>query len=148
MSYEHTQRSPLPWLLLLPIVGLAVLAWSCRNEPPLVVVLIATGLVLVLAATMFRRMTVRDDGSHLAIRYGPLPVFRTRIAYADMSAVEKARSSVIDGWGIHWIPGRGVTYNLWGRDCVRLLVRGRIVRIGSDDVEGLVAFLRTKVEHA
>jgi hypothetical protein len=51
----------------------------------------------------------------------------------------------VDGWGVHWIPGRGTTYNLWGFDCAVLLVNGRIVRIGSDDAEGLVEFLKAKI---
>ena len=38
-----------------------------------------------------------------------------------------------------------MTYNLWGFDCVKLEVRNRVIRIGSDDVENLVEFLRGKI---
>jgi len=103
------------------------------------------GIALILVAMMFQRLTVRDEGERLALRYGPLPVFRKLIRYSDITSVEPGRSSVIDGWGIHWIPGRGFTYNLWGLDCAKLIVQGRIVRVGSDDVENLVAFLRNKI---
>ena len=95
---------------------------------------------------MFASMTVQDEGEFLAIRYGPLPVFHRRIRYADITSVEPGRSSIIDGWGIHWVPGRGWTYNLWGFQCAMLAVRGGIVRIGSDDVDNLVGFLHGKIE--
>jgi len=98
-----------------------------------------------MVALMFKQLTVRDEGECLAIRYGPLPVFRKLIPYSKMESVEQGRSAIVDGWGIHWIPGRGFTYNLWGRDCAILMVEGRVFRIGSDDAEDLVAFLRGKV---
>jgi hypothetical protein len=101
------------------------------------------GLLLALAFS-FQRLTIRDEGTWLAIRYGPLPVFRTRIAYADISSVEPGKTSWIDGWGIHWIPGRGYTYNLWGFSCVKLTVRGRTIRIGSDEADKLAEFLKSK----
>jgi hypothetical protein len=101
---------------------------------------------MILAAFMFASMTVQDEGEFLAIRYGPLPVFRRRIRYADVTSVEPGRSSIIDGWGIHWVPGRGWTYNLWGFQCATLTVRGGIVRIGSDDVDNLVGFLHGKIK--
>ena len=46
--------------------------------------------------------------------YGPLPVFSESIRYSDITLVEYDRSGVIDGWGIHWVPGRRTTRNLWG----------------------------------
>jgi hypothetical protein len=146
MKYEHTQRAPLHLIFYPLIIGLLILAWISRHELPVVGLLLAVALVLFLVALMFQRLTVRDEGDWLAVRYGPLPVFRTRIAYADVSAVERSRTSVIDGWGIHWIPGRGSTYNLWGFDCVKLVTRGRIVRVGTDDVDNLVAFLTERIE--
>ena len=79
-----------------------------------------------------------------AAAYGPLPLFRKRIRYADITAVEKSRSNVIDGWGIHYIPGRGWTYNLWGFDCVKLQLDKKVVRVGSNDAENLAAFLKQR----
>jgi len=126
------------------IVALMVLAWAGRDRPAIVLITLGVAATLILVAMMFQRLTVRDEGERLALRFGPLPVFRKLIRYSDITSVEAGRSSVIDGWGIHWIPGRGFTYNLWGLDCAKLTVQGRIVRVGSDDVENLVAFLREK----
>jgi hypothetical protein len=44
------------------------------------------------------------------------------------------------------VPGRGWTYNLWGRDCAKLTVRGSTIRIGSDDVARLVELLHKKIK--
>ena len=61
-------------------------------------------------------------------------------------AAEPDRSNVIDGWGIHWVPGRGWTYNLWGFDCVRLtLAGGRTIRVGTDDPRSLAQFVQTRI---
>ena len=67
-----------------------------------------------------------------------------RFAYDTIESADRSRTKIIDGWGIHWVPGRGMTYNLWGFDCVEFDVGKRQVRVGSDDVDNLVAFLRHK----
>jgi len=101
--------------------------------------------VLVFFAFSFKFLRVHDDGDCLAIRFGPLPVFRRRIPYSQITGVEAGGSGFIDGWGIHYMPGRGLTYNLWGFDCVIVRLGAKTVRIGTDDVDGLVAFLRSKI---
>ena len=146
VDYQHTQKAPLIWLLQLPIIALLAFAWVCRSEPVLVLILASVAVLLFLVSLCFGYMTVRDEGDKLAVRYGPLPLFRTHVAYAWISSAERGRSSILDGWGIHWLPGRGFTYNLWGFDCVRLVVRGKTVRVGSDDVDDLVDFLNSRIE--
>jgi len=145
MSYDHTQKAPLHLIFYPIIVALLVLAWVGRDESGVVLSTLGVAGTLVMVALMFKQLTVRDEGECLAIRYGPLPVFRKLIPYSKMESVEQGRSAIVDGWGIHWIPGRGFTYNLWGRDCAILMVEGRVFRIGSDDAEDLEAFLRGKV---
>jgi hypothetical protein len=144
-AYDHTQRAPLHWLLYPPAGYLLAMGWLNRAAPGLALALAGVAALLLVLAFCFRQLTIRDEGDWLAVRYGPLPVFRTRIAYTDISSVEPGRSSWIDGWGIHWIPGRGYTYNLWGFTCVTLQVQGRTVRIGTDDAENLAAFLKSKL---
>ncbi len=145
-AYNHTQRAPLGYILGASAVGIAVVGALSNDHPGAVVVVIATAGLVFLAALCFGRMAVSDAGEHLAIRYGPLRVFRKRIRYADITKVERGRSKFIDGWGIHWIPWRGTTYNLWGFDCAVLRVKGKIVRVGSDDADNLVEFLRGKLD--
>ncbi len=143
--YEHTQKPPVPQLLLPVAAVLVVAAWIFRQHPPVVISTLAIAASLLVVLSMFSRLTVRDEGQWLAIRYGPLPVFRKRIAYEEITSVEPDRTSIIDGWGIHWVPGGDCTYNLWGMDCVKLTVRGRTIRVGTDDVQNLTAFLRQRI---
>jgi hypothetical protein len=104
----------------------------------------AAGLLVFLAAC-FAELTVRDDDERLVLRYGPLPVFGWKFLWSEIESAETGRTSWIDGWGIHWIPGRGATFNLWGFDCVVLRVKGKLVRIGTDDAETLAPFIRSKI---
>jgi hypothetical protein len=145
MGYNHTQKAPLHLIFYPLVIWLLVLAWMSRQQPVAALISVAGAVFFIATAFMFRQLTVRDEGEWLAIRFGPLPVFRKRIAYGDISSVESSRSALIDGWGIHCFPGRGCTYNLWGFDCAQLRVQGKTIRVGSDDVENLVAFLRTKL---
>ena len=78
----------------------------------------------VLVVFLGMPSTIHYEGDSLSIRFGPLPVLRKTIRYADITGVETGHTKVIDGWGIHYIPGRGWTYNLWGFGCVKL-TRGR-----------------------
>jgi len=148
MQYSKTQKGPIQYLLYGVVAVLLPLAWLNRQEPAAVVVLACVAVVMILAGLAFGYMTVRDEGDRLAIRYGPLPIFRRRIPYAAITAVEPGRSSIIDGWGIHYIPFRGMTYNLWGFGCAKICLGKRVIRVGSDDVENLVGFLRGKIQDA
>ncbi len=143
-QYEHTQEGPVHLILYGLAATFVGIAWfSSGRGMPYVGMLALAGL-MIFFALCFQRLTVRDEGEWLAIRYGPLPLFWRRIPYASMTAAEVARSDWLDGGGIHYIPGRGWIYNLWGRDCVKLQLGNKKVRIGTNDVEGLLRFLKTR----
>jgi hypothetical protein len=133
--------------MLYGVAGLLLAgAWWLRGVPVIPWAWIGVALLTLVAAAAFHYLTVRDEGDRLAVRFGPLPLLGRQIIYAEIETVEAGRTSFIDGWGVHWIPGRGTTYNLSGFDCARLTLRnGRVIRIGSDDVENLVAFLRSRI---
>jgi hypothetical protein len=144
-NYEHKQTSPLNLILYaLGVVQLAA-AWVSRSNPAASIILSFCAVVMILAGLCVGYLIVRDEGDFLALRFGPLPIFRRLIAFSKITAVEPSRSTVLDGWGIHYIPGRGMTYNVWGFDCVRMSVDSRTIRVGTDDVQGLVRFLKEKV---
>ena len=146
MKYSKTQKGPIQYLLYGVVAVLLPLAWLNRGEPAVVLVLAGVAVAMILAGLAFGTMTVRDEGDRLAIRYGPLPIFRRQIPYAAITAVEPGRTSVIDGWGIHYIPFRGMTYNLWGFGCAKLTLGRRVIRIGSEDIDNLVSFIRSRIE--
>ena len=143
--YQHTQRSPLHLLLYLPAAFSFVLAWQIRNDSaPSIVVAIAAVLLMVLALA-FQTLTVSDHGEYLDVRYGPLNLFGTRIAYRDITAVEIGKTSIIDGWGMHFIPFRGWTLNLWGFECAKITRDNKVIRVGTDDSENLVKLISEKI---
>ena len=144
-QYEHTQKGGLHLILYGSAVGAFVIAWLCREDQPAMIIGCFAACTMVLACLCFQTLTVRDEGENLAVRFGPLAVFRTDVPYAEITAVEPARSSIIDGWGIHCMPGRGWTYNLWGFDCVRITLGRKTIRIGTDDPQGLAEFLKAKI---
>lgn len=145
MEYEKTQRGGLHHILHIAAAAMLLGAWFARAETPVTAILIGAAGLLAVLSLMFATLTVRDEGDWLALRYGPMPGFRKRIRYAEITSVEPSRTSIIDGWGIHYIPGRGMTYNLWGFGCVKLTLGRKVIRIGSDDVDNLAAFLRRKI---
>ncbi len=144
MSYNHTQDGPLGWLLLLVAV---ITFWLGMVAPQTWVeqaILIGLGCLFVILAGSMWTLTVRDEGEALAVRYGPLPIFRRRFHYARITGVERGRTRLIDGFGIHYVPWRGWTYNLWGWDCVVVQLGEGTVRIGSNDADALAAWLRAR----
>jgi hypothetical protein len=145
VGYEHTQHGA--WhRVLFGMAGMMLIgAWLAREELAVVVLLLATAVVFLLCTWMFGSLTIRDEGQWLALRYGPLPIIRKRFRYADITSAEPDRTKIIDGWGIHYIPGRGWTYNLWGFGCVKLTLGRKVIRIGSDDVDKLAKFLQGKL---
>jgi hypothetical protein len=119
-----------------------VLVWVLRQEPVLVWVFPVTGLFVLLLAASFHHLTINDEGDHLSISFGPLPLFRRTVRYGDIEQVEVGKTSLLDGWGIHMSLRGGWVWNLWGWDCVVVHFKnGGTLRIGTDDAENLARFL-------
>lgn len=147
-TYQHTQRAPLCWILYALAVLEFALAWICRQQPFLPWLFLGIGVLVLTLATSFHHLAVMDLGDRLLIGFGPLPVFRRSVPYADITSVAVGRTSFLDGWGIHWRPGLGWLWNIWGRDCVILYLKQGALRVGSDDAENLARFLQRKCQSA
>ena len=143
MSYEHTQKSPLGWILL--VIGILIILSSIWVSNQTKVLMLILAVVLFFTSLCFSRLTIRDEINYLYLEFGLLPIFRARILYSEITDVQEDRSNLLDGWGIHYVPGRGITYNVWGFDCVRILKGKKVVRVGTDDKMALTRFLRTKI---
>jgi hypothetical protein len=144
-GYSHTQRAPLCLLLYGPALVCFALGWMVGNAPG-IVILLAVGLCLALLASTFHFLAVIDEGDRVAIRFGPIPLFRRTVRYADIEKVEVGRTLILDGWGIHYSLRGGWVWNLWGRDCIVVYWKnGGVLRIGTDDALNLARFLETKL---
>lgn len=111
------------------------------------ILLAFVAILLTVFALSFHTLTVSAGGNHLDIRYGPLNLFGTTVPYDEITSVEPGETSLIDGWGINFIPLRGWTFNLWGFECVKVTLGDRVIRIGTDDSEELVRFLRQQIDN-
>jgi len=116
-GYSHTQTAPLCLILYASALLCLALTWGVGDTPG-VVIAAAVGVVIALLATACHSLTVEDRGDRLAIRFGPLPLLRTSVRYADIEKAEVGRTLLFDGWGVHHSVRGGWVWNLWGRDCV------------------------------
>ena len=146
MNYRHTQRAPLYLFMLAGALFFALMLVFPEIPPAARVVPSIAVVLFVFFALCFMHLTVQDEGMHLGVRFGPLPVFRKRIPYAAMTSVVRSRSKIIDGWGVHCVIGRGWTWNLWGFDCAEIRLGAKIIRVGSDDADALVKFLEGRIQ--
>jgi hypothetical protein len=150
MTYSHTQRAPL--CLLLYLVSAAQLTgayWALQTGPAWVGwLLVGVGLLVGLLGASFQHLTVADEVDRLAIRFGPAPLFHRLVPYDEIVSVDTGRTTVLDGWGIHYSLKGGWVWNLWGYDCVVVTLNGGRLFIGTDDPHGLAEFLRERVAGA
>lgn len=143
-AYRHTQTSPIRFGLFLILAVSLLAGWIWRAEFAAWFSMACLAGVTALVWLTMTRMTVEDEGEALLVQFGPIPLFSTRIRYEDIETFEAKRSRVIDGWGIHYLPGRGWIWSLWGLDCVDIKRKKNTIRIGTDDAENLVAFLQSR----
>lgn len=145
-GYRHVQHGKLHWVLHGGAAALALGAVCARAEPAAFWIVAVAAAVMVVCGAGFRTLAIEDEGDRLAVRFGPLPLLATTIRYADIRRVERCRTRWIDGWGVHWAPGRGWTWNLWGFDAVRITLERGSIQLGTDDPDGLLGFLESRLD--
>ncbi len=149
MSYHHTQRGELHWVLTLLGAGWFFAAWMARHHAGATFSLMFVAAVCFLLSLSLQTLTVRDEGEHLRIRFGPLPLFQRRIAYRDVTAVSVDRlpgRRSVWRWLLARLPRCYGTSCVAADVCVRLSLAGqRVVRVGSDDAENLAAFVQRRI---
>ena len=148
MSYRHTQHGPMYLIVFVMAAVVVVIGRVAQSAQPALNIFDATGLFIATFGFCFKTLTVEDAGDHLLVHYGPIPLFWHRVPYATITTVRRGRTKWMDGLGIHFVLGRGWTYNLWGFDCVEVHRGQRVERIGTDDPEGLVRFLQSRIPPA
>jgi hypothetical protein len=144
-EYSHTQKAPLCLILYVSALACFLLVFIIGERPGFYIGG-GVGLLIALLGPCFHHLTVEDQGDVLAIRFGPVPLFRRTVRYTDIVSVEIGRTLLLDGWGIHLSIRGGWVWNLWGRTCVMVRFKnGGTLRIGTDDAENLAGFLEGKI---
>ncbi|KPK65438.1 MAG: hypothetical protein AMK73_02950 [Planctomycetes bacterium SM23_32] len=155
-DYRHRQTGP--WFVLLLLVALGAAGWAVwgaltgQLHPGVRLILIAPAAIFSLLAACVVYLEVRDEGYRLSVQFGPLPIFGTSVLYDDIESVEPARLGLLQGFGLHLVPGAFISVRIRGDEavCIRLKRRRpiwfcRTVYLGTDDAEGLLEFLRRKI---
>ncbi len=144
-TYWHRQHGP--WFILLYATAAIMLAVGVTiPEQTLAYVFLPVGFMIVILASGMHYLTVADDDDTLLIQFGPLPILSRRIPYADIEGAERGRTTLIDGWGVHLSLRGGWVWNIWGYDCVVLMLRHGKLRIGSNDADKLLDFVQSKMK--
>ena len=145
--YDHTQYGVIHYALYVLAAFLVATPFArSADEPGVEILMIVMAIVFAVLGAAFARLRVTEERDGVRIAFGPLPLASRRLRFADVRDARPGRSTLLDGIGIHWVPGRGWIWNVRGGECVEVdLVDGRTLRIGTDDAEGLAALLR---EHA
>lgn len=144
-TYSHTQRSPLCGILYLVAVQLAVTSVLTRMIPWMWPMMGVLSGMMFLFATAFHHLRVTLDASGIEIAFGPTPLFRKRVEYSEIVRAEVSRTTILDGWGIHYSLSGAWVWNLWGFQCVRLqLTRGALC-IGTDDPANLALAIQEQI---
>lgn len=159
MAYERTQRGALTYVLAgttIALAGAAVVTGVVRPSTlfgkPLKTALLAlagSAAVTGAFACTMSHLTVKDNGAGaLTVAFGPVRLFKTTIPFSEISSATPARTSLLDGLGLHYsLSGeRGWVWNVSGRDCVIVAKKdGSKITIGTSDANGLADFLRSKI---
>ncbi len=150
MTYSHTQHAPFCWVLyLVSAAQLTAAYYALQNAPPWVgLILAGAGLMVGVLGASFQHLTVADEVDRLAVRFGPVPLFRRLVPYSDIVSVDTGRTTLLDGWGIHYSVRGGWVWNIWGWDCIEVTLKRGKLFIGTDDPQGLAEFLRERIAEA
>lgn len=143
-AYWHRQYAPWSWLLYM-IAAIILASAVLAGGAPAGWIMLPAGMLTGLLASGFHYLTVEDRGQRLSVKFGPAPLFSLSIPYSDIVRVEAGSTTFLDGWGIHYSLRGGWVWNVWGRACVVIHRRRSILRVGSDDTENLLAFIRSRI---
>lgn len=144
MRYRHVQKSFLHWILLLIAfveIGIATLApipFGARAA------LWLGGGVILACALCLTQLKTEDTGDALDVRFGPIWWIGFQLPYDQIRSFSEDRSKWYEGWGLRYTRA-GWLYNIQGFDCIRIHTDDGVIRIGTDDLPGLIAMLRERV---
>ena len=137
--YQHTQRGPWSFVLLaITAVNLTLAARLWGNEPAWAAwLLLGVALLMTFLAFCCQSLTTTVSETSLRVHFGPIPLLGKKVALEQVVSVRPGKSSVLDGWGVHWTPGRGWIYNMWGFDCLSIHLGTSHFRVGTNDPDQL-----------
>jgi hypothetical protein len=99
-------------------------------------------------AALFSTLTIAEHAAGISVTFGPLALFKTSIAFAEIAAVAPGRSKWYHGLGMRYSLGKGGGWR-WavsGSDVVEITMKtGAVFAVGTADAQGLVELLKAKI---
>lgn len=146
-TYQHTQRGPWSFVLLAVVASnltLAVRLWG--NEPAWASWLfLSVALLMTFMTFCFQSLTTTMSETSRRVHFGPIPLLEKKVLLEEIVSVRPEKSSLLDGWGVHWTPGKGWIYNMWGFDCLAINLGTRHFRVGTNDPDQLCEVLERAI---
>ena len=132
----------------LAMAALAVVLGRGEGAEVAFLVIGSKSLILSFIVLTFLRLDVEVRPDHLLVRFGPIRLWRKRIAYEDVKAVSALTFRPLaefGGWGIRWaFKGKRVAWTIRGKRAVRLTIEGgKEVLVGSTRPQSLEQQIRT-----
>ena len=148
-TYHHTQRGS-ALLFAVGGAGIVVLVAAvllARAASPAWPGIMIAGLVMVVVASLFSRMTVTVAAGSVSLEMAR-GLVRRSWRMTDLQVAKVVHTNWYNGWGVHgW--GHNWLYNVSGYGAVEMdLIDGARVYIGSDEPERLLqAILAARGTH-
>ena len=145
-TYQHTQRGPWSFVLLAVVASnltLAVRLWG--NEPAWASWLfLSVALLMTFMTLCFQSLTTTVSETSLRVHFGPIPLLEKRFCWKRLFRSPR-KNSLLDGWGVHWTPGKGWIYNMWVFDCLAINLGTRHFRVGTNDPDQVCEVLERAI---
>ncbi len=144
---DHYYNVQLGYTILAVLLGaLAVCVWQFSREAMAFQVFITVTVILSVISTFFGTLSVKVTDESIVWYFG-IGFWKKKIDLAVIDNVRQVKNKGWWGWGIRYY-GEGWLYNVSGLGAVELtLVDGKRLRIGSDEPEKLLDFLKAKIKH-
>jgi hypothetical protein len=143
VPYRHRQiGTMIIAMTLFAEAAMTSVAWRGRN---FIAFFLFSALLAFLGAC-FYALDVSVDDEAVRFRMGA-GFFRKEIPLAEISSSSRVRNALWSGWGVKRTrDGQRWSFNVSGFDAVELTLKNsRIIRIGTDDPEGLLQAIRTRI---
>jgi hypothetical protein len=139
----------LPYLSSIAFIGVGIMAaWAA--EARLAGFLLAGGVVFALVGLSFQYLVIRAKGDGISICFGPLPLVRTQVSFADIRKVERGRLAFVGGVDpkrFSWRLRRAdrAIWSVGGREFVMIHRQHDAIRVVTRDADNLARFLECRI---
>lgn len=98
-----------------------------------------TAVVMLVFLILFHSLSVEIENGVLTCYFG-CGLIRRKIPLSKIDGLKSVKNPWIAGWGIRWMPGKCLLWNVSGFDAVELTFEsGKRFRIGTDEPEALIS---------